>query len=246
MGDTGGNITLPGVKHKVIGLVSGGKDSCFNLMHAVANGHGIVAIATLTPEQGIGERRGAVVSQQDGELTPDELDSHMYQSVGTELPPLIAQAIGLPHYSGIIRGKPVEQGMVYGSRERGGEGSGKEGDETEDLTALLRNVMVRHPPCVLTPGCAPRSDCGVVRRHPVQLPAPADRARVPAPRADLAIVPVAERAVAARHTHDQLGPRRNPRQGRRNRVEGGARRQVACADAPPPHPPGKICCAHPI
>jgi diphthine-ammonia ligase len=54
MGSTGDN-TLPGVKHKVIGLVSGGKDSCFNIMHAVANGHEIVAIATLTPEQGIGE-----------------------------------------------------------------------------------------------------------------------------------------------------------------------------------------------
>lgn len=46
---------LPGVKHKVIGLVSGGKDSCFNLMHCVANGHEIVALATLTPEPGIGE-----------------------------------------------------------------------------------------------------------------------------------------------------------------------------------------------
>lgn len=71
----------------------------------------------------------------------------MYQSVGTALPPLIAQAMGLPHYSGIIHGKPVEQGMEYGSRERGGEGSGKEGDETEDLTALLRSVMVRLMRC---------------------------------------------------------------------------------------------------
>ncbi|OXH45898.1 meiotically up-regulated 71 protein [Cryptococcus neoformans] len=48
---------LPGVKHKVIGLVSGGKDSCFNLMHCVANGHEIVALATLTPEPGIANRR---------------------------------------------------------------------------------------------------------------------------------------------------------------------------------------------
>lgn len=46
---------LPGVKHKVIGLVSGGKDSCFNLMHCIANGHEIVALATLTPEPGVGE-----------------------------------------------------------------------------------------------------------------------------------------------------------------------------------------------
>lgn len=47
--------SLPGVKHKVIGLVSGGKDSCFNMMHTVANGHELVALATLTPEPGIGE-----------------------------------------------------------------------------------------------------------------------------------------------------------------------------------------------
>lgn len=42
-------------RHKVIGLVSGGKDSCFNLLHCVANGHDIVALATLTPDKGTGE-----------------------------------------------------------------------------------------------------------------------------------------------------------------------------------------------
>ena len=47
-------MSLPGIKHKVIGLVSGGKDSCFNLLHAVANGHEIVALATLTPPKGTG------------------------------------------------------------------------------------------------------------------------------------------------------------------------------------------------
>lgn len=45
---------IPGIKHKVIGLVSGGKDSTFNLLHCVANGHEFVALATLTPEAGIG------------------------------------------------------------------------------------------------------------------------------------------------------------------------------------------------
>jgi diphthine-ammonia ligase len=46
---------LPGIKHKVIGLVSGGKDSTFNLLHCVANGHELVALATLTPEAGVGK-----------------------------------------------------------------------------------------------------------------------------------------------------------------------------------------------
>jgi diphthine-ammonia ligase len=48
-------MRLPGVRHKVIGLVSGGKDSCFNLMHSIANGHEIVALANLKPEAGVGE-----------------------------------------------------------------------------------------------------------------------------------------------------------------------------------------------
>lgn len=40
---------------KVVGLLSGGKDSCFNLVHCVANGHDIVALASLGPPIGRGE-----------------------------------------------------------------------------------------------------------------------------------------------------------------------------------------------
>jgi diphthine-ammonia ligase len=50
--------SIPGIKHKVIGLVSGGKDSCFNLMHTIANGHEVVALATLTPPDGTGAYDG--------------------------------------------------------------------------------------------------------------------------------------------------------------------------------------------
>lgn len=82
----------------------------------------------------------------------DEIDSHMYQSVGTTIPPLIAEAMGLPHYTRVIKGGAVEQGAEYGSREHGGEGSGQEGDETEDLTALLKTIMVCLSRCLeLTP-----------------------------------------------------------------------------------------------
>ncbi|KAE8538217.1 hypothetical protein D1P53_005556 [Cryptococcus gattii VGV] len=119
---------LPGVKHKVIGLVSGGKDSCFNLMHCIANGHEIVALATLTPEPGV-----------------DELDSHLYQSVGTHLLPLLAQSMSLPLYTKIIRGKAIAQGPEYGSRLRLGAGTGQIGDETEDLFDLLSQVLEAHP-----------------------------------------------------------------------------------------------------
>ncbi|KAL7423571.1 hypothetical protein Q5752_001151 [Cryptotrichosporon argae] len=112
-------------KHKVIGLVSGGKDSCFNLCHVVANGHDVVALATLTPEPGV-----------------DELDSHLFQSVGTAVPPLIARSMGVPHFSRVIRGTAVEVGAEYGRRVGM---QGVDGDETEDLTALLCDVLAAHP-----------------------------------------------------------------------------------------------------
>lgn len=67
----------------------------------------------------------------------------MYQSVGTSIPPLIAQAMDLPHFTRVIKGKSVAQGAEYGSRTSGGEGSGHEGDETEDLMELLLVIKVR-------------------------------------------------------------------------------------------------------
>lgn len=50
--------------------------------------------------------------------------------------------MALPHYSRVIKGKAINQGAEYGSRLRGGEGSGKSGDETEDLLELLLDIMV--------------------------------------------------------------------------------------------------------
>lgn len=130
-------LTLPGVRQKVIGLVSGGKDSCFNLVHCAANGHELVAIATLQPEEGIG---ACISAPRESQLTADELDSHLYQSVGTQLLPLIAESMGVPLFVGIIKGKAVEQGPEYGDRTQTGDGTS--GDETEDLTKLLRRVQV--------------------------------------------------------------------------------------------------------
>ncbi|PIO64006.1 hypothetical protein TELCIR_14378 [Teladorsagia circumcincta] len=50
----------------VVGLISGGKDSCYNMMCATEDGNRIVALANLHP----GDR--------------GELDSYMYQCVGSE------------------------------------------------------------------------------------------------------------------------------------------------------------------
>jgi diphthine-ammonia ligase len=39
---------------KYIALLSGGKDSCYNLLHCHKNGHELVAAASLRPEPGKG------------------------------------------------------------------------------------------------------------------------------------------------------------------------------------------------
>jgi diphthine-ammonia ligase len=81
----------------------------------------------------------------------DELDSYLYQSVGTSLVTLIAKAMRLPLYRKTITGKPVHLESTYGSRtkERSAQGQEKtrvrdgiEGDETEDLDELLHEVKV--------------------------------------------------------------------------------------------------------
>ncbi|KAL5488031.1 hypothetical protein ACEPAI_6139 [Sanghuangporus weigelae] len=112
---------------KYVALLSGGKDSCFNLIHCARNGHELVAAASVRPNQG-----------------KEELDSYLYQTVGQDAIHLVAEALGVPLYRRIIAGSAVEQGAEYGTRE-GGSSSGIKGDETEDLYELLSEVKKRHP-----------------------------------------------------------------------------------------------------
>ncbi|VDL78935.1 unnamed protein product [Nippostrongylus brasiliensis] len=102
----------------VVGLISGGKDGCYNMMCAVKAGHRIVALANLHP----GDR--------------GELDSYMYQSVGAEGIEMIAETMGLPLYRREITGAPLNQDFNY---------SITSGDEVEDLYELLKEVKEHHP-----------------------------------------------------------------------------------------------------
>lgn len=84
---------------KVVGLLSGGKDSCYNLIHCVQQGHELVALATLAPPG-----------------SKDELDSYMYQTVGHDAVHLVAEAMQLPLYRREISGTAIDQRSEYGSR----------------------------------------------------------------------------------------------------------------------------------
>ncbi|KAL6105415.1 dph6 [Pungitius sinensis] len=98
---------------KVVALISGGKDSCYNMMQCVAAGHRIVALANLRPA-----------------LT-DELDSYMYQTVGHHAIELYAEVMELPLYRRTIQGSSLNTSRNY---------SVTEGDEVEDLYELLHLV----------------------------------------------------------------------------------------------------------
>ncbi|XP_038128681.1 diphthine--ammonia ligase [Cyprinodon tularosa] len=98
---------------KVVALISGGKDSCFNMMKCVSAGHKIVALANLRPAKA------------------DELDSYMYQTVGHQAIELYADAMELPLYRRTIRGSSLDTSRNY---------SVTEGDEVEDLYQLLYQI----------------------------------------------------------------------------------------------------------
>ncbi len=106
---------------RVLALVSGGKDSTYAMMKCVEHGHQIVALGNLYPPARYGE----------------EMDSFMYQTVGHAHVQAIADAMELPLYRQEITGTAVATGLRYDRRI--------EGDEVEDLHALLSRVRAEHP-----------------------------------------------------------------------------------------------------
>ncbi|KAF2480520.1 hypothetical protein BDY17DRAFT_194162 [Neohortaea acidophila] len=108
----------------VVGLISGGKDSFFSLLHCKKNGHNIVALANLHPPLG-------------GKALIDDMDSYMYQTIGHAVVPRYAEALGLPLYRQEIGGSAVNADKCYGFIA--------ENDETEALIPLLQKVKDNHP-----------------------------------------------------------------------------------------------------
>lgn len=108
---------------KVVALLSGGKDSLFNLYLASKEGHETVAIANLKPPNN---------------LNGDELDSYMYQTVGHQAIQLIAEALGKPLFQADITGSTNNKDLNYKEQPNDEE------DEVEQLYCLLRDMKQKH------------------------------------------------------------------------------------------------------
>lgn len=104
---------------KFVALVSGGKDSCFNILKCQTLGHELVALANLYPKPG----------------NNDEIDSFMYQTVGYQAVSLFDQLFDVPLYR-----RPIS-----GTSSNTLEYTISQTDETEDLYMVLKTVVEHHP-----------------------------------------------------------------------------------------------------
>ncbi|KAF4728131.1 ATP binding domain 4, partial [Perkinsus olseni] len=136
---------------KVVGLVSGGKDSLFNLHLCKYLGHDIVCVANLHPPPPP-QRVDDGVKGEEGEGMEEEMDSYMYQTVGHEVVPVVAEALGLPLYKQAINRAPIETNqLVYDHSTNKGRDhhhhmqDKDDDDEVEDLYDLLVTVKEAHP-----------------------------------------------------------------------------------------------------
>ena len=99
-------------------LVSGGKDSIYNIINCINKGHKLIAIGHLSPS------------------TQTEIDSYMYQTVGSEIINAIAECLGVPLILGTITKKPVNKDLEYKETKD---------DEVEDLFDLIKQAKEKWP-----------------------------------------------------------------------------------------------------
>ncbi|KAL7901426.1 adenine nucleotide alpha hydrolases-like protein [Trichoderma sp. SZMC 28014] len=141
----------------VIALISGGKDSFFNLLHCIRHGHRIVALANLYPEENgttgslqdvqfIDPAQDKIPpAAEDAKTIEEDLNSFMYQTVGHEVIPLYAAATGLPLYRQPIRGGALHHERDYDYLSGEQKEAPSKVDETESMLLLLQAIKARHP-----------------------------------------------------------------------------------------------------
>lgn len=123
-------IGASGGVRDAVALVSGGKDSVFSILECARRGWRVIALANLHPAAG----------------GPDELDSHLLQTVGSAALPAIAACMNVPLVRRVTAGRATHTGLSYPAP--GAIRGLDAGDEVEDLHALLADVVAAHPSVV--------------------------------------------------------------------------------------------------
>ena len=104
-------------------MISGGKDSIYAALECVKFGHQLTCLGNLYP---------VVEECKDSDVVNNEIDSYMFQTVGAEAIPLMAEWMGKPLIRKPITGKSVNQELYYELSEYQ--------DEVEDLYLLLKDA----------------------------------------------------------------------------------------------------------
>lgn len=103
-----------------VALLSGGKDSCYNIYQCVKHGHRLVCLANLHPP-----------------AATHELNSFMYQCAGYGVIPAFEECLQVPLVRQEIAGRAVNTALEYLSA--------CSDDEVEDLFNLLSDVLRQYP-----------------------------------------------------------------------------------------------------
>jgi len=127
----------------VVALISGGKDSFFSILHCLKNGHRVIALANLYPDVNGEDGDGRYATSPNQNTNDEEIDSHMYQTVGASIIPLYASALNLPLYRQPISGSAINTSRDYSVSKS--TTSNSDSDETESLLPLLAQVLAAHP-----------------------------------------------------------------------------------------------------
>jgi diphthine-ammonia ligase len=125
---------------KVIALISGGKDSLFSILHCLALGHEVIALANLYPAPP--DPDGKSCGQED-----EDINSYMYQTVGHSVIPLYAEALDVPLYREPILGSAANTNRDYAPAAgiSSLSPSSEQQDETESLLPLLQRILAAYP-----------------------------------------------------------------------------------------------------
>jgi diphthine-ammonia ligase len=127
---------------KFTALLSGGKDSCYNITLCQALGHELVCTANLYPpaDDEVEVAEASSSSSSCNTIKPsDDMESYMYQTAAHNVIPCISECLGVPLIRRCVMGSAVNKNLDYSEIN--------EDDEVEDLFILLNEVKTTFPDC---------------------------------------------------------------------------------------------------